>query len=372
MGKAAEGMTRGAAEAMGDFESALVVTKHRMHEPAERFIVLEAGHPIPDERSVVAGQAILDFVSLLGPQDLLLCLVSGGGSSLATAPADGVSLRQIQDLTSEALASGAEIGEINNLRGCLDRLKGGGLATATRAQICCLILSDVIGDRLEAIASGPTVAVHPDPDKASRLLARLPSGQSGSLEQILKPWIPRDLQGTRERVRNVIVGNAGVAAEGALKQARREGFHSELLEPAFEGEAQGVGLELSRRLATATRRAHQPGCMIAVGETTVSLPATHGLGGRNQELALAAVESLDTLGDCMLVSLATDGEDGPTDAAGAVVTGETAARARQAAMLSGDFLNLHDSYRYFDALGDLIRPGSTGTNVNDLVVLFAL
>jgi hydroxypyruvate reductase len=365
-------MTRGAAEAIAAFESALVVTKHRMHEPAERFTVLEAGHPIPDERSVAAGRAILDFVSQLGPEDLLICLVSGGGSSLATVPVDGVSLRQIQDLSSEALASGAEIGEINDLRARLDRLKGGGLATATRAQIWCLILSDVLGDRLEAIASGPTVAIHPDPDKASRLLARLPSGQSSPLEQILKSWVPGDLQDTEERVRNVIVGNAGVAAEGALKQARREGFQSELLEPAFEGEAQVVGLELSHRLAAATRTGHPPRCMIAVGETTVSLPATHGLGGRNQELALAAVESLNTLGECMLVALATDGEDGPTDAAGAVVTGQTGARARQVGMRSSDFLTHHDSYRYFAALGDLLRPGSTGTNVNDLVVLFAL
>jgi hydroxypyruvate reductase len=170
----------------------------------------------------------------------------------------------------------------------------------------------------------------------------------------------------------VIIGNARLAADGARLQAVQEGFEAELLENMFEGEASRVGRELSQRLAARIGSGHRPGCMVAAGETTVTLPAAHGMGGRNQELALAAVGSLDTLEHCMLVTLATDGEDGPTDAAGAVVTGFTAGRARQKSMLADDYLARHDAYRFFDALGDLLRPGSTGTNVNDIVLMLAL
>jgi len=372
LGKAAEGMTRGAAEALGGYEAALVITKTRRSASTARFTVHEAGHPIPDERSVAAGQAALDFVSSLQPQDLLVCLISGGGSALVTAPVEGLSLEDVQALTASALKSGVDIEEINNLRRCLDRLKGGGLAAATRAQVLGIILSDVIGDRVEAIASGPTVPCPSDRDRATQLVVRLVGAPSPSLRRALMSSAPPHEHSEVDRIRNVIVGNSRAAAEGARLHAVLEGFEAMVLEPGFQGEAKSEGERLGRRLAVEAQTRHRPACLIAYGESTVTLGAPHGLGGRNQELALAATESLDGLHECMLISFATDGEDGPTDAAGAVVTGASAARARGMGMISRDYLARHDSHRYFGALGDLLRPGYTGTNVNDMVLLLAL
>jgi glycerate 2-kinase len=372
LGKAAEAMTRGAAEAVGRYEDALVITKLRTSSHPSPFTILQAGHPVPDARSVVAGQAALDFVSRLEPTDLLICLVSGGGSALATAPVEGVTLEEIQAITSSALSCGAHIEDINNLRRCLDRIKGGGLAAATRAQILGIILSDVIGDRVEAVASGPTVPSRCNPAQAIGLLERIRSASSSALKNVIGNTTPHSLYAAPGRITNVIVGNARTAADGALQQAVREGFHSWVLEPSFQGEAGPVGRAMGQRLATEIQVGRRPACLIATGESTVTLSPAHGIGGRNQELALSAVESVGTLDNCMLVTLATDGEDGPTDAAGAVVTGATAARGGQLGMDSADYLSRHDAYHYFAALGDLLKPGYTGTNVNDLVVLSAL
>jgi hydroxypyruvate reductase len=321
---------------------------------------------------MAAGQAALDFVSRLEPEDLLVCLISGGGSALATAPVEGISLEDVQAVTSSALGSGIDIGEVNNLRRCLDRVKGGGLAAATGAQVLGIILSDVIGDRVDAIASGPTVPCQPDPDRAVQLLERLLSAPSLALRQALRMSASRHVHGAGDRIRNVIVGNARAAAEGARLQAVREGFAAVVLEPSFKGEARLVGEMLGHRLAIEAQAGPRPACLIAFGESTVTIAGPHGLGGRNQELALAATETLDALQDCMLIAFATDGEYGPTDAAGAVVTGTTAARAKVKGMVPGDYLARHDSHRYFAALGDLVRPGYTGTNVNDMVLLLTL
>jgi glycerate 2-kinase len=372
LGKAAEGMTRRAAESLGTYEAALVITKSIRGAPPARFSMLEAGHPIPDQRSIAAGRAALEFVSGLGPEDLLVCLISGGGSALASAPVEGVSLRELQAITSSALESGIGIDEVNNLRQCLDRLKGGGLAAATKARVLGIILSDVIGDRIDAIASGPTVPVQADPVRALRLLQRLPGGLSDAVKQHLLSFGTRRADDAGDRIRNTIIGNARLAADGACHQAQREGFLAEVMDAAFEGEAHLAGREFGARLAMARRSSKRPTCVIAIGETTVTLPSNHGLGGRNQELALAAVEPLDSVGECLLIALATDGEDGPSEAAGAVVNGSTAARARTLGMLAADYLARHDSSRYFETLGDLLKPGSTGTNVNDIVLLFSL
>ncbi len=372
LGKAAEGMTRGAAQALQDYETALVVTKQNISTPPARFTVIEAGHPVPDERSIAAGEAVLKFVSRLEPQDLLICLISGGGSALATAPVDGVSLADVQTVTSAALSSGADIGEINNLRRCLDRLKDGGLVAATRAQVLALILSDVIGDRLESIASGPTVGGLVDTRRAIRLLEKISIDPPNSLRRSLEAVAPRSGHSPGARIRNVIVGNARTAAEGALQQARLEGVAAEILDGAFSGEAQTVGQEFGRRLATLSRTRHHPVCLIATGECTVTISGPHGSGGRNQELALAAVEQLGAVENCMLITMATDGEDGPTDAAGAVVTGATVAQAREMGMVPREFLQRHDSHTFFGAIGDLLKPGYTGTNVNDIVLMLAL
>jgi glycerate 2-kinase len=386
IGKAAEGMTRAAADALGAVSAALVVTKRassatlviaQEDTPAAArrdpvaFRVLEAGHPIPDARSLAAGDDVLRYVGGLESDDLLICLISGGASALVAAPLAEVSLADLQSLTDELLRSGASINEINVLRRQVDALKGGGLAAATRASVLSLILSDVIGDELEAIASGPTAADRATPEMATGILRKYGIRPGQSIEKALLAARARKTGSSLERVVNVIIGNNRRALEGAREQAALEGFHAEILAGDIRGEASEAGRRFASTLTMATQSRPRPFCLIAGGETTVSL-GTGGKGGRNQELALAAVDDLDGLANVALISLATDGEDGPTDAAGAVVTGETCVRAIEKGMPAADFLARHDSYAFFDPLGDLLRPGYTGTNVNDVMLLVGL
>jgi hydroxypyruvate reductase len=269
------------------------------------------------------------------------------------------------------------VDEINTLRRRLDRIKGGGVAQLSNgATIVNLILSDVVGNPLEAIASGPTA---PDPSTrqdALSILAKyrmenqLPLTINHAL--LSSPETPKPGDPLFERVQNAIVGSNLSAAQAALKQAEEEGFHPYLLRADLQGEARDAAFEL----ATYLRQTRQtgdpvppPACIVAGGETTVTLRGD-GKGGRNSELALAAVTELADFPGVMLVTLATDGEDGPTDAAGAVVTGEAYRRARSLGMNPTGYLGRNDSYSFFEALGDLLKPGPTGTNVNDLTFLF--
>jgi hydroxypyruvate reductase len=278
---------------------------------------------------------------------------------LVTAPY--VPLEDLQTLTSLLLASGARIDEINTLRRQLDRVKGGGLARATKAKIVSLILSDVIGNPLEAIASGPTV---PDPttkvdavailqkykiekDVPKSILDILLSIPSLALAEADRSWI--------HPVQNIIIGDNKLAALAGLEQAEQEGFQAEILTNELQGEAREVGRELAHRLRAESSKRNRPPfdttqgkfCLIAGGETTVTLRG-NGKGGRNQELALAAVPELAGLKDVMLIALATDGDDGPTDAAGAVVTGESAQQAESLGLDAADHLSRNDAYPFFD------------------------
>jgi hydroxypyruvate reductase len=341
-----------------------------------------------------AGERVLEFVSSLQEHDTLVCLISGGGSALVTAPYEGISLEDLQSLTALLLSSGARIDEINTLRRRLDRVKGGGLAGATKAKIVSLILSDVIGNPLEAIASGPTA---PDPttrEDATAILKkygiqdRVPGSILGNLLGAPSPVHAagsaarhlRDGGGSiTARVQNIIIGDNGLAARAALEQAKYEGFQSEILTNELQGEAREVGRELSHHLRISISGKTRPFCLIAGGETTVTLRHSSGQaikgggkGGRNQELALAAVDEMAGLNDAILIALATDGDDGPTDAAGAVVTGDSAWRAESLGLRAADHLSRNDAYPFFEALGDLIRTGPSGTNVNDLVFLLGL
>lgn len=371
LGKAAEAMTLAAASAFPAFERGLVITKHRAGAIPARITVMEAGHPIPDHRSIHAGAAALEFAASLREDDLLLCLISGGGSALVAAPIGGVSLEDLQGVTTAALASGATIDEVNVLRRQLDRVKGGGLAAATKARVVALILSDVMGDRLEAIASGPT-AIDPTGPKAARaILAKYQMPIPAALEQALLSHKTGNKLGASHGVRNHVIGNNALALNAALFQARREGFDAALIDAPIQGEAAAVGRSLAGHLANAVDDEPRPFCLIGGGETTVTLESS-GRGGRNQELALAAVDTLSGLRECLLVALATDGNDGPTDAAGAVVTGQSASRALALGLSASTHLTGHDSYAFFDALGDLLKPGYTGTNVNDIVLLVGL
>ena len=360
----------------------LAVTKYASGLSRSSYTVMEGGHPVPDTRSIQAGQRVLEFVASLGENDTLVCLISGGGSALVTAPY--VPLEVMQELTSMLLASGARIDEINTLRRELDRIKGGGLVQATKATVISLILSDVIGNPLEAIASGPTVQNPTTREDALQVLDTYFGGRTrqtprdrDSLNSVTQ-WLrglrevdPRKNRGDFKAVRNIIIGDNRRASIAAKEQAEKEGIHSEVLMNDLQGEARAQGVILAQRLREEMAKRSRPFCLIAGGETTVTLRG-NGKGGRNQELALAAVTELGGLSKAMLISLATDGDDGPTDAAGAVVTGETAQRAVALGLDATGHLSRNDAYPFFNALDDLIRTGPTGTNVNDLVFLCAL
>jgi hydroxypyruvate reductase len=357
-------------------ESGLAIPKHASSLRPKLYSIMEGGHPVPDERSLAAGQAALKFVSRLTPDDLLVCLISGGGSALMTAPR--IPLADLRSLTSALLACGARIDEINSLRRHLDQVKGGGLVRAANgARVISLIISDVVGNPLEAIASGPTA---PDPSTCADARAILqkyklnvPDSIMSAFEETLKPG-----DELFSRVENRIIASNEIAVRAALTQAEREGFHAQLLTTSLQGEAREVGVELVDKLRKSFERLHgQSASMqtsevfIAGGETTVTLRGS-GKGGRNQELALAAVPVLAGLENVMLISLATDGEDGPTDAAGAVVTGESADRAESLGLSGPASQSRNDAYPFFAGLDDLIRIGPTGTNVNDIVLLLCL
>ena len=371
-GKAAVPMSVALAEILDDrLTGGWVVPKHTIRKIHPKLVVRSGSHPLPDEKSLQAGKLLLDAASSFTENDLVFCLISGGGSALVTAPYDGISFQDIRELTRELLACGARIDEINTIRRHLDRLKGGGLARQIApAKLVSLILSDVVNSPLEAIASGATA---PDPSTLQdvwaildkyQLLQKTPITILDHFKKNLETPKPGD--NLFFNVTNILVGNNEIAARSAIKTAQSFGFTCIDLGNAWQGEARELAEDLCEKFLSTDE---SPLCMIAGGETTVTLQGT-GIGGRNLELALAAVPLLDGIPNVMLVTLATDGEDGPTDAAGAVVTGDTANRAKNIGLDPRVFLNDNDSYHFFEKLGDLLKPGPTGTNVNDLTFLF--
>jgi len=371
LGKAACAMTSALADETSLTDS-LIITKHASPLNFEPATVILGDHPVPGIASLAAGDAVLKFTSQLASGDLLICLISGGGSALMIAPR--VPLADLQSLTSALLACGARIDEINILRRHLDQLKGGGLARSVvsrGARIVSLLLSDVVNDPIEAIASGPTA---PDPTTCADALTiiekyglknKIPASIIPSLTETLKPN-----DSIFDKVKNTVIASNSIALLAAQAQAQTEGFQTNIIRTGLQGEASIVGREIALQLKESVRTIQRPFCLLAGGETTVTLKG-NGKGGRNQELALAAVDVLAGLQDVMLISIATDGEDGPTDAAGAVVTGESAQRAKMLGMTAAGYLSRNDAYSYFDPLGDLVQTGPSGTNVNDLVICFA-
>ena len=371
IGKAALPMMDALAERI-PLASGLAVTKFASGQSRDSYTIIEGGHPIPDARSLHAGERVLEFVSSLNEDDTLVCLISGGGSALVTAPY--IPLEDLQALTSLLLSSGARIDEINTLRRQLDRVKGGGIARATKATIVSLILSDVIGNPLEAIASGPTFPNPTTSKDAIRILKKynLEKQIPDSILHVLESGsLLLEVQQLAVGLQNIIIGDNKLAAQAALMQAEREGFQAEILTNELQGEAREIGVMLAKKLRDGLTKRPRPFCLIVGGETTVKVRG-EGKGGRNQELALSAVNELSDLENVMLISLATDGDDGPTDAAGAVVTGESAQRAKMLGIDAADYLSRNDAYSFFETLGDLLKPGPTGTNVNDLIFLLAI
>lgn len=386
-GKASIPMAEAALEILGKhFTSGIVITKSIPSSLAishPRLTIIEASHPVPDKRSVEAANKIIDLLTTTTENDLVIFLVSGGGSALLTSPVPGIELEHIQFLTKSLLGCGANIKEINTLRKHLSQVKGGGLARLTApSQAVTLVLSDVVGDPLEVIASGPTV---PDPTTYDDALSIL--GKYQLEESIPRPILDHLLGGKHglipdtpkkgdpifNKVQNVIIGNNYLAAQAAIQQAKREGFNTLLLTTSLEGEARFAGrflAAIARQIDATGDPIPRPACVIAGGETTVTITGD-GKGGRNQELALSMVSEIANLPDVMLITLATDGDDGPTDAGGAVVTGNTYSLASSKGLDPVEYLNRNDSYHFFNHLKDNLKPGLTGTNVCDLTFIFA-
>jgi len=382
-GKAAAAMARGAVGALGDRidGGVLIVPAGEESQAPGGLDVFGGGHPLPDQGGVAGSRAIRQLAREASTDDLLICLIAGGGSSLLSVPPDGVPVEDVQEVTQLLLGTGAIIGEINCVRKHLDELKGGRLARdVAPARVLALVLSDVPGDPLDIIASGPLA---PDPtrfDEAVSILRsyglwdRVPHSVRGYLDRGVcgeLPESPKKADRCFERIETEIVGNGQTAAQAACVAAEELGYDAQLLSTTLVGEAREAGKFLAETALTLTRVAdgdRPPTCVVTCGETSVAVRGD-GIGGRNQELALGAAIGLDGVPGVLLASMGTDGIDGPTDAAGAVVTGETRRRSRELGMDCESTLARNDAYSLLRSLDDLIVSGPTGTNVADIQVL---
>ena len=368
-------MARAAEDVLGDrIGDGFVVVKDGYTAPLRRIRLAEAGHPVPDVRGLAASARLLELAARACEDDLVLFLVSGGGSALAPAPTPPVTLEEKQRVTRLLLAAGAPITELNAVRKHLSRFKGGRLARAAwPATVVTLALSDVIGDPLDVIASGPTA---PDPTTFATAIevlerrgvrdrvpasvrALLDAGVRGEIEETPKP-------GDRifGRVRNLVIGNNALITDAAMGTAERLGYRTHFLGREIQGEAREVAQELVAR----ARRLEPPACLIAGGETTVTVKG-RGAGGRCQEFALAAALAMQPGDRVTALAAGTDGTDGPTEAAGAIVDGESLERGRGAGVDPARALEDNDAHRFLQTSGDLLVSGPTNTNLLDLYLL---
>lgn len=384
-GKASGLMARALEQVLGHHITCGTINVPKGKKPATKIVRLhEASHPIPDESGVDGTRQMLKIAEQAGKNDLIICLISGGGSSLMPLPRNGISIQDKRALTDTLLKSGAAINEINTVRKHISDFKGGWLARkAYPATVLNLILSDVVGDPLEFIASGPTVADTTTFDDAVKVLVKyqlwkkapasiknvLALGQNGSI-----PETPKTYDRAFKRVHNVIIGNCRTASLSAADSLKASGLHALMLTSTLEGEAKSVGAILSsiaKEIIASGRPVRRPSAVIAGGETTVVVTG-NGKGGRNQEISLSAGLKLTGSEGVVVASLATDGVDGPTDAAGAIIDGKTMRRATALGLSGHEFIANNDSYSFFEKLGDLIFTGPTGTNVNDVSVVVVI
>ena len=350
--------------------SGLVVTRYQHGLPTQRIEVVEASHPLPDGRGEAAALKMLEMSRQLGPEDLLLALISGGGSSLLAAPVEGVTLKELRQVTKALLHAGATIQDINIVRKHLTRLSGGQLAQASQgAQGLALIISDVVGDDPSAIASGPCA---PDPstcadalEQLQRLRITLPAGVRHHLESCaagLLPDTPKPGAPCFAHVENRVIASAHDSLMAAVRHFEQHGVPALLLSDKVSGDARSVARQHAALVHAQARR--QPLALVSGGETTVTLRPQHGRGGRNSEYLLALALALrDT--PAWAIACDTDGIDGSEDNAGAVLTPDTLERAHAHGLNAAGLLAAHDSHRFFSALGDLVVTGPTRTNVND-------
>jgi len=381
-GKATAPMARALEQILGDrITDGVIVIKDGHGVPLQHIRTHEASHPVPDERGVRGTEAVLALAGAAGQKDLVVCLISGGGSALLVAPAQNLTLADKQATTRQLLACGATIHEINTVRKHLSRVKGGWLAhLAAPATVATLILSDVVGDDLDVIASGPTVADTSTFEQAWQvfkhhaIIDRLApavkdhfiKGIQGQIQDTPKAHDP-----VFERVDWTLVGTNLQGLQAARTQAEKLGYTAVILSSRIEGEAREIAkvfVGVAREVQETGHPVAVPACILAGGETTVTIEG-NGKGGRNQEFGLAAAVALDGEENIVVLSGGTDGTDGPTDAAGAIADGQTIERARKLDLDARQYLKQNDSYTFFQQLDDLLMTGPTRTNVMDVYMI---
>jgi len=369
-GKACAPMAKAVEKLLGKrITASCVIVKDGHTLPLRRVELREASHPVPDERGVAAAQEIAALAARAEADDLVICLISGGASALMPLPVDGFTLEEKQGLTRQMLAAGANIHEMNAVRKHLSGIKGGQLARAAApAQVLTLILSDVIGDDLSTIGSGPTA---PDPttwETVDEILARFGLVLPRPVPRVETPKPGDPLF---ERVRNVIIGSNALSVDAAAAKAKELGYRPLVLSTTIEGETKDVArmhVQIAREVQRAGRPVAPPACILSGGETTVTLRG-NGMGGRNQEFALVAGMELQGVPGIVALSAGTDGTDGPTDAAGGLADAGTVERALANGRRARAELEANNSYAFLEASGDLLKTGPTRTNVMDIRIL---
>ncbi|OGP82865.1 MAG: hypothetical protein A2Z08_06935 [Deltaproteobacteria bacterium RBG_16_54_11] len=381
-GKASALMAQATEEVLkGRIDHGVIIIKKGPKVSLERIKLYRGGHPLPDAEGAKGTERIMETIAQAGEDDLVLCLISGGGSALLVSPYEGISLEDKKNMTQLLLECGATIDEINTIRKHVSRVKGGRLAKAAfPAQTVSLIVSDVIGDRIDSIASGPTA---PDPTTFEdcfeilnryNLMERIPNpiklflqtNRGRGENETVKPGDP-----VLARVENVIIGSNFLALKEAETKAKALGFNTLLLSSAISGDTRKAAEEhalLAKEIRQGKSKPPPPACVVSGGETTVVVKG-EGKGGRNQEFVLAASIQIEGLKDVVISSMNTDGIDGPTDACGAMGDGFTVSRAKKMHLDPEDYLGRNDSYRFFEKLGDLVKIGPTNTNVMDIHIM---
>lgn len=374
-GKASAAMARAVEDHWeGDLEG-LVVTRYGHGVPCDRIEIVEAAHPVPDQAGLAAAARMVELVSDLSPDDLVLCLISGGGSALLTAPAAGISLDDKQDLNRQLLASGAVITEMNCVRKHLSAIKGGRLAAAAApARVVSLLISDIPGDDPAAVASGPTVADPTTVDEARAIIGKYNLRLTPSMEAFLSSDAaetpkPGDPSLARAETHMIATPDMAIAAAAAL--ARERGYNVHVLGDAVEGESRDVGkahADIALAVAEGRGPVSAPAAILSGGETTVTLKGS-GRGGPNAEYALGLAIALDGRAGIHAMAGDTDGIDGSEDNAGATVTPDILARGAAAGVDAAERLADNDAYGFFNAVDGLLMTGPTLTNVNDFRVI---
>lgn len=382
MGKAAASMAKAVEEILGDeITEGLVIVKYGHTAPLKKIKIKEAAHPVPDDSGLSGSREIIKLLEKTGKNDLVICVISGGGSALLPYPAGNLTLEDKQTVTKSLLECGADIHEINSIRKQISGVKGGRLAEHVYpSTLISLILSDVIGDDLDVIASGPTVPdTHTFHDcrniiekynlnykVSSRVIEYIEKGCDGEIEDTPKPDSP-----VFERTQNTIVGSNILAVKAAKAKAEKLGYNTIILSTFIHGETEEVAkvhTAIAKEIISSGNPVNKPACIISGGETTVTIEGK-GKGGRNQEFVLAAAIDIDGLKNTVILSGGTDGNDGPTDAAGAIADGKTINRAEELGLNAYEYLCGNNSYNFFEPLGDLVMTGPTNTNVMDLRIV---